>query len=238
MGRSYEVLIEGDADDFHAGARAELQLISAGIEGFVKKYNLTLRAVGHGLRPSHGKAIFAKTQEQIEESYTAENEMLVPILVEWREIPGRRGSNREIEWASLRAGCPGQQGCEPCESWVLDYVEWQLPAVDTAGRQWDELSGVPDAVLTLRTKNHEISSPMKETHGFRWKLERPIEVKTGETIHIAAVDVDETEEEFIGSQRFKFDPTYDGQESHVRVSSKDGAAFVLGTCSRPSPSAR
>lgn len=232
MGHSYEVLIEGEASQFHAGVQADLFAASARIDDFVNKHHLLHHSVGYGLRPATGKAIFARTQEQIRDHYVAETDRPVPILVEWREIPGRKGRGEQIVWTQLEKGCPGRKGCEPCEEWEFDYIEWQLPQQDRNGEKWDRVNGLPDAVLTLTINGQSWPSPEREVYLYKWKMP-PKRIRPGTNVHLTAVDKDGTDEEFMGSVRVKIQEYHEDQGIGGKVVFENGSAFMTGRCIRP-----
>jgi hypothetical protein len=97
LGHGYEMVLSGKARDFHAGVRAKLLSFGGGIEGFAKEHHLTTKAVGRGLQPRSGEAIFAKTPDEIEKAYIA-NGPPVPIVMEFRQIPNARGLAGVIPW--------------------------------------------------------------------------------------------------------------------------------------------
>lgn len=234
LGHSYEVLLEGDEAEFHSGARADLLAASAGVDDFARRHHLSFRAVGYGLRPTSNKAIFARTQDEIRAHYAAESDRAVPILVEWREIPGRRANVTPIAWTSLQQGCAGQKGCEPCEEWEFSYIEWQLPESDPSGNKWDSVHGLPDAVLTLRVGIQEWKSPEKNVYLFKWKLPTPVRIRAGTSVSLSAVDRDELgESEFMGSLRVRIGEFHEEQGTVGKVYFENGRAFMTGRCIRP-----
>jgi hypothetical protein len=97
-GRSYELVFSGRARDFHAGIRAQLFALGAGAEMFVQQHRLTTKAAGRGLTPRDGSAIFAKDPAAIERAYEGSGPV-VPIVVEFRQIPNTRALASPIAWA-------------------------------------------------------------------------------------------------------------------------------------------
>jgi hypothetical protein len=97
-GHSYQALVSGEQTAFHAGVRARFGVASGGIETFASQNNLTVQASGRGLEPRDGDALFAHTQDDIEQNYTADGDP-VPIFVEYRSIPTACVSDPEtFEW--------------------------------------------------------------------------------------------------------------------------------------------
>lgn len=232
VGHSYETLFEGDADAFHAGVRANLIAWSAGIRDFAGEYHLSHRAVGHGLRPKHEDAIFAKTQQEIESNYTTMNTLPVPVLVEWREIPGRTGQARTIAWKQVRSGCPGQRGCRPCREWEFDYVEWKIQARKKNGNTWDADDSPPDVVLSLISDGVNRTSSKSETYSFEWRVDPPLRIEPGRIVMLRGMDKDWVEDDHIDSLRAKVQEFHDEENGISKIDFDTGAAFMTGRCLR------
>lgn len=97
-GRQYEVFLWGDQRKMNVGVKASIYFISAGVNKFAEENELTVQAVGRGLQPSDGKAIFAKSPEEVEKAYSVDGEP-VPIMVEYRTIPRVCvPPDEQIEW--------------------------------------------------------------------------------------------------------------------------------------------
>lgn len=232
VGHSYETLFEGEADDFHVGVRANLVAWSAGIDDFVGEYHLSHRAVGHGLRPKHEEAIFAKTQQEIESNYTTMNSSPVPVLVEWREIPGRNGHSRAIAWKQVRNDCPGQRGCQPCLEWEFDYVEWKIQARKKNGNEWDADGSPPDVVLSLQGDGASRISTKHETYNFEWKVDPPLRIEPRKLVVLRGTDKDLIEDDHIDSLRAKVQEFLDTDNGVSKIDFDTGAAFMTGRCIR------
>lgn len=230
MGFSYEVVIHGDAEHFHAGARAALPMVSGAIESFAKRYELDLEARGRGLRPAHGKAIFAKTADEIESRYETSTSEPVPILVEWRRIPGREGHTEKVEWVELREGCAGEPGCEPCRSWSFDRVDVSFPRNKPAGHAWDADDSPPDTVLTLRAADDTRVSTKLEAYERTWRLEPSVTVPTGKTLDLRSIDSDLMADDFMLKLSVKVPATIEGG----RLTFGSGTAVAVGQCVDPS----
>ncbi len=123
-GHSYEVVVSGIERQFHTGVKAQLLAWGGEVKAFAQSHKLTTKAVGRGLRPRNGGAIFAKTAEDIEKAYVADGPA-VPIIIEYRQLPNTRGLDRAIAWpqpldvefqvAKLRVGNDGTWGDTPWE---------------------------------------------------------------------------------------------------------------------------
>ena len=190
VGHSYEMLFSGSADTFHVGVQATMPFFSGGIEEFSSRYNLQGRFVGHGLKPKTAGAIFATTPEAIMANYETSGKP-VPILVEWREIPGRRGRQGKIEWSRAKENCAGQKGCEPCAEWEFTELEWTIPTRKTNGAAWDFDESPPDVVVVLTPAGGDPRvSPKMETYKFKWKLTPPLRATANTMVAAAAKDAD------------------------------------------------
>lgn len=124
-GHSYEMVLSGRTRDFHAGVRAQLASFGGSVDGFAKAHHLTMKAVGRGLEPRDGHAIFAKTPGDIEARYSPTGPP-VPIVVEFRQIPNTRGLAGVIPWPEpvrieLRLGqlAVGQDGTWGATPWTM-----------------------------------------------------------------------------------------------------------------------
>jgi hypothetical protein len=97
-GRRYEVVFSGSARTFHAGVQARLKVVSGGMHAFASQNHLEVRVIGTGLAPTSDDAIFARTPEEIEASYSAAEDPTA-IYVEYRRVPGRdAGMVEDIAW--------------------------------------------------------------------------------------------------------------------------------------------
>jgi len=90
-GRSFEVRLSGEEKQFHSGLAGTF--LSGKLEGdlktFAEKNRLEFTAVGRGLKPKSGAALYAKQPSEIEANYTVDGSITVPVAVEYRLIPGR-----------------------------------------------------------------------------------------------------------------------------------------------------
>ncbi len=229
MGFSYEVVIHGAADRFHAGVKAALPMFSGSVEDFVGRYELELKARGRGLRPTHGRAIFARTAEALESSYSTSTDEPVPILVEWRRIPGREGHEERIEWVQLREGCAGERGCELCRRWSFDRVEVKFPRRKRDGWAWDADDSPPDTVLTLRAAEDDRVSSKQQTYARTWTLDPPVTVPPGETLLLRAIDSDLMADD----PMFVLQEEVSGTIEEGRLVLGSGTAVAVGRCVDP-----
>jgi len=100
-GRSFEVRLSGEEKQFHSGLAGVFLSgkLDGGLKSFAEKNRLEFTAVGRGLRPKSGTAIYAKEPGEIEQNYTADGSVAVPVEVEYRLIPGRSlPSTEPILW--------------------------------------------------------------------------------------------------------------------------------------------
>ena len=100
LGHSYEVVVSGSETDFHAGAKAQLAILSAGLDSFAKKQRLEMKAFGKGLKPKDGSSIFAKEPEQVEHAYVRnrfEPSHIASMKVWW---PGQPVVGIRFTWAT------------------------------------------------------------------------------------------------------------------------------------------
>lgn len=90
-GRSFEARLSGEEKQFHSGIAGTFLSgrLEGGLKSFAEKHRLEFTAVGRGLRPKSGAAIYAKQPSEIEENYTVDGSIAVPVEVEYRLIPGR-----------------------------------------------------------------------------------------------------------------------------------------------------
>lgn len=90
-GRSFEVRLSGEEKQFHSGLAGTFLSgkLEGGLKSFAEKNRLEFTAVGRGLRPKTGNAIYAKQPSEIEQNYTVDGSVSVPVVVEYRLIPGR-----------------------------------------------------------------------------------------------------------------------------------------------------
>jgi hypothetical protein len=125
-GRSFEVRLSGDEKHFNADLAGTFLSgkLEGGLKSFAEKNRLEFTAVGRGLRPKSGSAIYAKQPSDIEENYTAHGTTIVPIAVEYRLIPGRalpaadaivwhKLARYRLELSALEAhGCDKTSACD------------------------------------------------------------------------------------------------------------------------------
>jgi hypothetical protein len=100
-GRSFEVRLSGEEKQFHSGLAGVFLSgkLDGGLKSFAEKNRLEFTAIGRGLRPKSGTAIYAKEPGEIEQNYTADGSAAVPVEVEYRLIPGRSlPSTEPIQW--------------------------------------------------------------------------------------------------------------------------------------------
>ena len=100
-GHSFEAVISGGSSEFDIGVRASLLdgKFGMGIQEVATDLNLTAEFHGRGLRPASGQAIFARTLDEVGRRYSNYGDA-VPILIEYRLIPGRRPLEGNISWAT------------------------------------------------------------------------------------------------------------------------------------------
>lgn len=86
FGHLYEVVASGRSDVVNAQLKTDFVAGHIGVAADFKRRGLTVEAKGRGLKAKSGEAIFAKTQEEIEDNYEASG-LPVPIFVEYTTIP-------------------------------------------------------------------------------------------------------------------------------------------------------
>jgi hypothetical protein len=209
--------------------KAELPLFSGSIEDFAGRHELEWKARGRGLKPIHDRAIFARTTEALEASYRTSVREPVPILVEWRRVPGREGHVETIEWKQLREGCAGEPGCESCRSWSFDRVEVSFPRRKADGRAWDADDSPPDTVLTLRVDRDHRVSTKQEVYERIWMLDSDVTVPPGESLQLRAIDADLMADD----PMFSLSVSVPGMIEGGRLAFGSGTAVVVGRCVDP-----
>ncbi len=133
-GRSFEVRLSGDEKQFHSGIAGTFLSgkLEGGLKSFAEKNRLEFTAVGRGLRPKTGTAIYAKQPSEIEENYTVEGSIAVPVEVEYRLIPGRELPKVEpIAWRKLsryrvELSAVEARGCDKTSACDLDVTVAQV----------------------------------------------------------------------------------------------------------------
>jgi hypothetical protein len=191
FGHVYEVVVSGSESSFDTSIAAEFGIFGGSIDDFVYRNKLSVKASGRGLKPTTGKAIFARTEFDIEQSYSASQEDAVPILVEWQVIPGREEPNKKIAWKSLKKNCAGEVGCEPCNRWSFDSVEYSAPRRKSNGNDWDPDGSGPDLILQINAgAGSQTTAKQSETYYGAWTFSPEMELNTGDYLYIKAIDYD------------------------------------------------
>ena len=95
-GYKYESAMFGSARQFSARVAADFVVASASVEGFKQKHRLQGRVQGWGLSPLGGSAIFS-SPGHVHEHYRPSGPP-VPIFVEYRQIPRRKGLQGSFSW--------------------------------------------------------------------------------------------------------------------------------------------
>ena len=190
-GHIYEVLVTGTKDTFNAGVAARLVIVEGNVDDFARQHQLELQANGRGLTPTNGKAIFARTQDAINKAYKADDADAVPILVEWRVIPGRNAPNRPIQWKALKQGCKGEPGCAPCTQWSFSSISYAAPGTKRSGHGWDADGSPPDLTLSIRVSgSRRGTSKRQDVQSATWRLDPPLVADAGAPIAVTATDAD------------------------------------------------
>jgi hypothetical protein len=126
FGRSFEVRLAGDEKQFNSNLAGSFLSgkLEGGLKSFAEKNRLEFTAVGRGLRPKTGTALYAKQPSEIEENYTVEGSVAVPVEVEYRLIPGRplpglesipwrKQARYRVELSAVEAhGCDRTSACD------------------------------------------------------------------------------------------------------------------------------
>src|SRR5690606_25749151 len=175
-GWSYEVVCDTAKRELDAGFKARFLIAEGGIEAFSRNYGLKCHSVGLGVQADGSKSIFAKKLEDIDHSFRAAAP--VPVLVEWRRIPGRKG--HRVGPGALRSGCAGDLGCQPCDTWRFSRLTWSLSDRKPGGATWDADDSAPDIAITLSTDaGVAVTSPVIENFELDWRLRSPLELDAG-----------------------------------------------------------
>jgi hypothetical protein len=85
-GHSFEMVVSGEDRTFTTSVRANFMVAGGGIGAFANAHNLETTAIGRGLEPIDGQAIFATSADQITAAYRTTGEA-VPVFAEYRSIP-------------------------------------------------------------------------------------------------------------------------------------------------------
>jgi hypothetical protein len=187
LGWSYEVVCEVNKSALDAGFEANLLVAQGDIGAFSKQSNAQCQSLGFGVAFDNGKAVFAKKLEDVDARFHAT--AAVPVRVEWRRIPGRKGHTD----AAPKSGCAGTSGCERCEAWEFVQVAWTIPRRDRSGASWDVDDSPPDVQLTVTAPGGvSLSSPEVQTYAFEWMLDAPLRLPADSKLTIVATDRDVT----------------------------------------------
>jgi hypothetical protein len=127
LGHAYEEVVSGNSREFNMKARAQFLVFGGSIEGFARQQGLQNHSVGRGLRPASGQAIFAKTPEQIHGAYVAEGPP-VPIIVEYRQIPGTAFDPSRIPWEAPLTAVVRFTQLNVADDGSWDSTPWVLTA--------------------------------------------------------------------------------------------------------------
>lgn len=199
-GHSYESLFWGNADSFHTGLAASLLVAEGEIGSFAQRNKLKFKAIGRGLVPRFGNAIFSRDADDIEVNYEIKYNSAVPILVEWRTIPGRKIENMRFEWKKLKKGCNGKKGCEPCSRWSFSEIAYAPPESKANGNSWDADSSAPDVVISISAgMDLRTTAQVSNSWNPSWEFSTPILVNANDTIATSIIDVDVMENDYIDS---------------------------------------
>ena|GEM_PF-3917932 len=187
LGWSYEVVCEVNKSSVGADFGARLLVAEAGIDAFSRENDANCHSLGMGVAFDSDRAVFATKLEDVDARFHAAAP--VPVRVEWRRIPGRRGKSD----AAPRAGCAGTLGCERCEAWEFIHVAWTIPKRDRTGASWDVDESPPDVQLRLSAPGGiSLSSPEFETYALDWMLDAPLRLEAGAKVALVATDRDLT----------------------------------------------
>jgi hypothetical protein len=88
FGHIYEEVFRGSAQSFGSGVQAELPFASVGLSTWARTHNVAMQSRGLGLRPRNGEALFARSPDEVRANYVADESDPVPILVDYRVLPG------------------------------------------------------------------------------------------------------------------------------------------------------
>jgi hypothetical protein len=129
FGRSYVEVVRGDENSFNARVGAHFLTVPVGvsIRSFVGQHRLTSHRAGVGFTPKGGddKAIFARTEQEIEAAYVPGPP--VPIAVEYTQLPHAQPNGTIIfpeprrvvvRFETMHVGSTG--------SMLRDYSNWTL----------------------------------------------------------------------------------------------------------------
>ncbi len=125
-GRSFEARLSGEEKRFHSGIAGTFLSgkLEGGLENFAEKHRLEFTSVGRGLRPKSSAAIYARQPSEIEQNYTVDGTVAVPVEVEYRLIPGRdlpkvepvvwhKQARYRVELSAVEArGCDKTSACD------------------------------------------------------------------------------------------------------------------------------
>jgi len=102
-GHQYAVVFSGEQTKMNAGVKASfLGIVGGGVRKFGADNGIEFNAIGRGMTPTAGEAIFAKTPEEIQKAYVSDGPS-VPIFVEYRSIPRTCvPPDQQIKWLAPR----------------------------------------------------------------------------------------------------------------------------------------
>lgn len=102
-GHQYSVVFSGEQKRMNAGVKASFfGIVGGGVKKFGQDNDIQFNAIGRGMTPVGGDAIFAKTPEEIQKAYASDGPA-VPIFVEYRTIPRACvPPDQQIKWLAPR----------------------------------------------------------------------------------------------------------------------------------------
>ena len=197
-GYAYQVVFTGNKRSFHAGVKAKFLSASGGIERFASENKLEMKVIGSGLQPD-GKAIFAKTPDQITQHYKARSSPS-PIFVEYRLIPGATmPPDESLTWEEEPEFTAGRYKVTSIQIWV---------GPRSGGLSWDVGGGAPDPMVDVyigkerfyscRERDVPVGQPMI------CNPDKTVIVSPESFIAVSVVDKDLAEHDVIGSAYMYF----------------------------------
>lgn len=136
-GRTYEVLISADASVLSGEVKAKILSFGGEVSAMKSKFNVTTQIFSRGLKPK-ASAIFATTDEEVRKAYTEDKEYNygnpVPILVEYRRVPGAAFDDfEEVIWQEVSSDAQLVRAALQVDSKDSD---WQSCGITLGENDW------------------------------------------------------------------------------------------------------
>jgi len=212
MGRMYEVHFSGTSESVNAAISGTTGVYSGGLDAWASQHHVEFKARTVGLQPreSGNGAIFASSDNEIQEGYTDEGPLRA-VKFRLSQVPGRHAQ-------------------QVTGTWKVTLVGVQYPQLKANRKAWDVFGNAPDPMIQVTgVATWQGRSPRDDTYEVQFDqvLGKGLTINSRTPLFIEAFDRDMSDHDSAGKVTITGPQDGEREDDLIWFTTRDGVRIGL-----------